>query len=204
MPFTDRTIDIVNYHTTRSGEWWRQPWDVFRQNLGPAGGRPQINDEPMGSDVRDQPGRRASDGALFRAGAWISATAGGYFTFHCELGLTATPGAQPGQEFLKAYADFFRSVEMRGMTATTDFIRASGARETYGCRRGDAEAVVYLRAGDLSRPLDLRLGPGASYDVRVVNPSSGATIGTAAVNGGDFSVGLGNPAADVAVHLKKR
>ena len=52
----------------------------------------QLNDEPIGSATFDQPGRRSSDGNAHRADAWVTAVAQGYFTFHCETGLTAAPG----------------------------------------------------------------------------------------------------------------
>ncbi|MBI3723793.1 hypothetical protein HY251_07570, partial [bacterium] len=121
---------------------------------------------------------------------------------HCELWLTATPGAQPGQEYLGAFRGFFESVDMGGMKATIEFVRGSGAAETYGCRRGDDELVVYLKGGDFSRMLDLKLADG-SYDVRVVDPATNATLSTSTISGGDTSVSLSGAWGDGGVHVKK-
>jgi hypothetical protein len=198
---TTPDFDLLNYHLPRDPDFWKRPWDVFRNYA--SNGRVALNDEPIGSDVTPIPGKRSNDPAAHRADAWVTAVSLGYFTFHCELGLTATPGAQPGQEFLKPFHDFFDQVDLRGMTATTDFVKGSGAAETYGCRRGDEEMVVYLRGGNLSQPLDLVLG-GASYDVRVVDPSSNATLLHQTIAGGATTVQLPGAQTDVAVHLVKK
>jgi hypothetical protein len=199
----DRDFDLINIHTPRGSDFWKQPWTIFPASLGATGGRPQINDEPIGSDPVDQPGKRSSDGAAIRANMWVTACSGAYFTFHSSNGLGAVPGPTPGQEFLKPFHDFFDGVDLRNATATTAFVSGSGAAETYGCRRGDEELVVYLRGGNLSAPLGLTL-PAGNFDVTVVDPATGATLVSSTIAGGATSVPLATSQVDVAVHLKKR
>jgi hypothetical protein len=200
----DRDFDLVNYHISRDANWWRNPWDVFRNNAPKTMNRPQMNDEPIGSDVTDQPGKRSADAKLHRAHAYITAVAGGYLTFHCQLGLAAVPGAQPGQEFLKAYRTFFETVDMRQMVPATDFVLGSGAADTFGCRAGDDEMVVYLKGGDLTKPLNVRLATGNRYSIRVVRPADGSELAMSITSGGDIPVRLPGASDDVVVHMKKQ
>jgi hypothetical protein len=200
-PTFDPAFTISNIHIDRSGDFWKRPWDIFRANTSI--GKPMINDEPMGSDVQSS-GNRDSDGTKHRADAWISAIAGGYFTFHCQLGLAATPGAQPGQADLKAFRDFFDSIGINAFSPSLDIVKGSGANEAYGCRDKDDEFLVYLRDGDLTKPLTLLLPPG-TFDVRVIEPASGRTLATTTVAGGaNADVALGGATKDVAVHAKRR
>ncbi|MBI3725466.1 DUF4038 domain-containing protein, partial [bacterium] len=71
-------FDLLNYHIPRDADFWKNPWKIFIANADLSGGRVQINDEPIGSDTVEKPGKRSSDGSLHRANAWVTAVAQGY------------------------------------------------------------------------------------------------------------------------------
>ena len=61
--------------------------DLLR-NLAAQLSKPVVNDEPIGADEQEQPGRRLSNPAFFRALARRTSAAGlAGGTFHCEDGL---------------------------------------------------------------------------------------------------------------------
>jgi hypothetical protein len=82
-------------HLSRSGSPARMIERIaLLGRLAAETGKPVVNDEPIGADERDQPGRRLSDPGFFHdlaSGTFAAGLAGG--TFHCEDGLLArVPG----------------------------------------------------------------------------------------------------------------
>jgi hypothetical protein len=82
---------FVTRHLSRSGS----PTDMLERvellrNLAAQLSKPVVNDEPIGAAEQEQPGRRLTDPAFFRALARRTSAAGlAGGTFHCEDGLRA-------------------------------------------------------------------------------------------------------------------
>ncbi len=106
-------LDFITFHSSRDAEWprkakdgqdYRDGFDWASGKSFPGIGKPVVDDEPMGADETDQPGKRSNNPNDFY---WLGATASmmsAGATFHSTAGIT---DLVPGPVTTTAEQSFF-------------------------------------------------------------------------------------------------
>lgn len=203
--FADATWSKLNVlHLPNVDGWETRIRDIMLALRGTE--RPMIDDRSVGSGPFLPEGERDDDALKHRTRMWAAAFAGGYTTFHSDLGIPAALGTTPGMEAAGPLKRFMETLDHWVLEPVLEdgFVKAHDADEAWLMQsRNQYAAYFRMGAGDGSGQVTVSLPQRGvrplRYELRWYNPVTGQFLNRDWLNAGEHTIDLPGVTPDVAL-----